>query len=239
MNPYRRVHPILLLAGVSATALTLILILDSLSILGMGQDDVATAASMPFRVDLHAPPQVQVGDAVHGTPYFRVEPHWMDNFGERHCEECMMVEFTPRGKGYVGAAFLTNETYDFSEAKRAVFFVMGENGGEEVSFSFAGKDIPAKEKAARAAAGELGTVFQDQEFAVTTKEVKLEQDIQRYEVSLEGLDPDKIKDVKYPFGFQVGPNDEPKTVRFYITGVFIDTVETKRPTPTETDTASN
>lgn len=239
MKPYRRVHPILLLAVVSAIALTLILILDSNSILGIGQDNVTTAASMPFRVDLHVPPQVQVGDAVYGSPYFRVEPHWMDNFGERHCEECMMVEFTPRGNGYVGAAFLADKIYDFSEAKRAVFFVMGENGGEEVSFSFAGRDIPAKEKASRAAAGALGSIFQDQEFAVTTKAIKLDKDLHRYEVSLEGLDPDKMKEAKYPFGFQIDPKDEPKTIRFYITGVFIDTVETKRPTPAETDTASN
>lgn len=228
-------HPVLLLAIISAAALTLLVGGNLLAGTPLvGQENVATAASLPFRVDLHEPPDVKVGDAVYGNPYFRVEPHWMDNFGERHCEECMMVEFTPRGQGFVGAAFLADKVYDFSEAKRAVFFVMGENGGEEVAFGFVGTDKTANGKPViNNPANATEEIFVDQEFGVKTKKITLEKDLQRYEVSLEGVDPDMMKQTKYPFGFHVGPKSDSSTVRFYITGVFIDTEETKRPVPLE------
>jgi hypothetical protein len=228
MGRYPRVHLVLPLAIVSAiiSVIAAIMIVDADPIIGMNQRNVATAASMPFTVDIHVPPAVEAGDAVFGAPHFRVEPHWMDNFGERHCEECMMIEFTPRGKGYAGGAFLADKIYDFSEAKRVVFFVMGEKGGEEVVFSFAGADMPPRNAAAK-------DIFQNQEFGVMTKKVTLTDDLKRYEVSLEGADPNIMKQVKYPFAFQIDSNDKPTTVRFYITGVFIDTIETSRPMPTE------
>lgn len=220
-------HPVLLLAIISAAALTLLVGGNLLAGIPLGgQENIATAASLPFRVDLHEPPDVKVGDATHGNPYFRVEPHWMDNFGERHCEECMMVEFTPRGQGVAGAAFLADKIYDFSEAKRVVFFAMGENGGEEVTFGFIGIDKLAENKIAK-------DVFVSQEFGVKTEKIKLEKDLKRYEVSLEGVELEKLEQTKYPFGFQIGPKSDSSTVRFYITGVFIDTEETKRPIPVE------
>ena len=41
------------------------------------------ASRLPYFVDVHNEPQLKAGDASLGTPYFRIYPHWMDNFGER------------------------------------------------------------------------------------------------------------------------------------------------------------
>ena len=83
------VHPILPLAIVSAmiSVIMAIIIVDTDYVIGANQNNVATAANMPFAVDIHVPPSIEAGDAVFGAPHFRVELHWMDNFGERHCEE--------------------------------------------------------------------------------------------------------------------------------------------------------
>ena len=147
--PSLKVPPVFLIAVVAAVISSIILasaFVGGSSIAPQAQ--VATAASMPFPVDIHTEPKVKTGDATLSSPYFRLETHWMDNFGERHCEECTMIEYTPGQKGFAAAAYLSDQVYDFSGAKRIVFFAMGEGGGEKVKFSFAGKDVPADSKAA-------------------------------------------------------------------------------------------
>src|SRR5262245_29272140 len=64
------------------------------------------ARSLPYNVDVHDEPKVRAGDAALGIPHFRVYPHWMDNFGERHCEECTMIEYmAPSPQGQAGVAY--------------------------------------------------------------------------------------------------------------------------------------
>lgn len=190
-------------------------------------EQVAVAANLPFELDLHAEPKLKVGDATLSSPIFRLETHWMDNFGEMHCEECTMVEYIPGQSGFAGAAYATDQITNFGQAKKAVFFVMGENGGEKVTFRFAGKDAqgPIAGKA-------LDKVFDKQQFAVTTKELSLKKGSwQRLEVSLDNAD---LANVKYPFAFQLTPppNDATK-VRFFIKGVTFDTEPAINPLPVE------
>ena len=90
---------------------------------------------------------------------------------------------------------------------------MGEGGGEKVKFSFAGKDVPADSKAA-------DKIFEKRQFGVKSKEVTLKNDWQRFEVSLEGAD---LKNVKYPFAFEMSPSKDVSKVRIYLHGVTIDT----------------
>ncbi len=212
--PSLKVPPVFLIAAVAAVISSIILasaFVGGSSIAPQAQ--VATAASMPFPVDIHTEPKVKTGDATLSSPYFRLETHWMDNFGERHCEECTMIEYTPGQKGFAAAAYLSDQVYDFSGAKRIVFFAMGEGGGEKVKFSFAGKDVPADSKAA-------DKIFEKRQFGVKSKEVTLKNDWQRFEVSLEGAD---LKNVKYPFAFEMSPSKDVSKVRIYLHGVTIDT----------------
>jgi hypothetical protein len=207
-----------LVVAAAAVATASIFLNGNLS--GENEQNVATAASLPYRTDLHAKPKVLVGDAAQGAPYFRVETHWMDNFGERHCEECTMIEYSAGLKGTAGAAYAADKIYDFSQAKKAIIFVMGQNGGEKVSFSFAGKDMPA---GAKIAADKMNLISGRIQFPVTTKEITLENDWQRIEVPLEGVSLDKTK---YPFAFQVNPDSDSK-VRFYISEVYFDSKPVK------------
>lgn len=195
------------------------------------QEQVAAAATLPFAVDLHTAPELKAGDAALSSPTFRLETHWMDNFGETHCEECTMVEYIPGQAGFAGAAYVAANAADFGQAKKVVFFAMGENGGEKVTFKFAGKDKQANANGNGKAAKEKDKVFDKQDFAVRAKDVALKNSWQRYEVPLDKVD---LKNVKYPFAFEMTPppNDAGK-VRFYLKGVTFDTEPPKKPIPVE------
>lgn len=222
--PGPRASPIILLAIAAVASGMILAIMFAGGSSVAPQAQVATAATMPFSVDLHTEPKVKTGDATLSSPYFRLETHWMDNFGERHCEECTMVEYVPGQKGFAAAAYLSDQVYDFSGAKRVVFFAMGDVGGEKVKFSFAGKDVPADSMAP------ADKIFEKRQFAVKSKEVTLENDWQRFEVSLEGTD---LKNVKYPFAFELSPTKDVSKVRFYLHGVTIDSEPANRPLPAD------
>ena len=223
--PSLKASPIFLLAALAAVTLSIVLASALVSGSPISQQpQVATAANMPFPVDIHTEPKVKTGDATLSSPYFRLETHWMDNFGERHCEECTMIEYTPGQKGFAAAAYVSNKTYDFTGAKRVVFFAMGDAGGEKVTFSFAGKDMAANSSVP------TDNAFEKRQFAVKAKELTLKNDWQRFEVSLDGAD---LKNVKYPFAFQMNPAKDVSKVRIYLHGVTIDTEPAQRPLPLE------
>ena len=213
--PTLRAPQVFLLTATTAAVLSIIVLSAFVSGSSIApQAQVATAASLPFPVDIHTEPKVKTGDATLSSPYFRLETHWMDNFGERHCEECTMIEYTPGQKGFAAAAYVSDQTYDFTGAKRVVLFAMGDLGGEKVTFSFAGKDIASGSNVP------TDKIFEKRQFAVKTKEVTLKNDWQRFEVSLEGAD---LKNVKYPFAFEMSPSKDVSKVRIYLHGVTIDT----------------
>lgn len=229
-----RAYPVLLGAIAAAAVIASVLLAAVLAngnyaLLAPGpQEQVATAATLPFAVDLHAAPDLRTGDAALSSPTFRLETHWMDNFGERHCEECTMVEYIPGQAGFAGAAYVVANAADFGQAKKVVFFAMGEKGGEKVTFKFAGKD---KKPGANENTKAKDKVFDKQEFAVKVQDIVLKDTWQRYEIPLDKVN---LKNVKYPFAFEMTPppNDAGK-IRFYLNGVTFDTEPAKKPIPVE------
>lgn len=188
----------------------------------------ATAASLPFLVDVHTEPKLKVGDAEAGSSYLQINPHWMDNFGEMGCEECTMIEYKVGPKGFAGAAYQSEEPLNFKDAKKVRFFAMGEKGGEKVKFGVGGID---EEKAAKdtgqdkskskqqnpssqvsPAAGN-SNVFKNAKFRAITEEVTLKADWTRYEISVEGFD---LSSVDYPFGFIISQSGGASKERIFL-----------------------
>ena len=51
------------------------------------------------------------------------------------CEACQLIQYIPGTKGVSGTSYKSNSPLDLTGAKRIVFFVKGELGGETVQFS--------------------------------------------------------------------------------------------------------
>jgi hypothetical protein len=125
-----------------------------------------------------------------------------------------------------GIAYQSDIPIDLTGAKRIKFFVMGEKGGEKVTFMAIGKDI-AKGKTSKATG-----IFENQHFSIVTQKLTLTDKWTRIEIPLDGKD---ISAVKYPFALQVDSqdsNDNNNTknhsgdiARFYIKNIIIDTEE--------------
>lgn len=190
------------------------------------------ASRLPYFVDVHDEPKLKAGDASLGTPYFRIYPHWMDNFGERHCEECTMVEYLAAGpNGQAAVAYQSDTLLDLTGAKRIKFFAMGEYGGEKVSFMAVGKDSKwdsASEKA-------MG-IFKDKQFGIATQKVTLKDTWTRFEIS---LDDQEMSAIQYPFAFQIdGDSVTHGKVRLYLKNIVIDSEEPQAPIPTNATSIS-
>lgn len=169
----------------------------------------ATAASLPFLVDVHTEPKIKVGDAEVGSAYLKINPHWMDNFGEMGCEECTMIEYKVGPQGFAGAAYESDEPLNFKDAKKVRFFAMGEKGGEKVKFGVGGidqaangnnqdKSKPSNQQNSQSAGSANSNAFKNVKFGAITEEVTLKSKWTRYEIPVEGLD---LTNVDYPFGF--------------------------------------
>jgi len=137
-------------------------------------------------------PSVFVGESANQVAF----EHWID--AEIHCEDCLRLVM-PRTGDKVGVAFSSTENYNFEEATKVSFYVMpGEEGGETLSFRAVGNDrdnsnstnIPADD------------LFVDQEFALTSQNVTLNQSWNYFEISLDGVQ-EKLTSVKYPFAFEL------------------------------------
>ena len=185
------------------------------------------ASRLPYFVDVHDEPKVKAGDASLGTPYFRIYPHWMDNFGERHCEECTMIEYSAAGPHRQAAvAYQSDTLLDLTGAKRIKFFAMGEYGGEKVSFMAAGKDVNSK---GDLASDRATSIFKDKKFDIATQKVTLKDTWTRFEISLDDQD---MSAVQYPFAFQIdGDGVTNGKVRVYLKNVIIDSEESQAPIP--------
>jgi hypothetical protein len=187
------------------------------------------ASRLPHFVDVHDEPKLKAGDASLGTPYFRIYPHWMDNFGERHCEECTMIEYSAAGPNRQAAvAYQSDTLLDLTGAKRIKFFAMGEYGGEKVSFMGAGKDIKIDSKADLASDKAMG-IFKDKQFGIATQKVTLKDTWTRFEISLDGQE---MSAIQYPFGLQIdGDSVTQGKVRLYLKNIVIDTEAPVEPIP--------
>jgi hypothetical protein len=107
-----------------------------------------------------------------------------------NCEMCQVIKYIPGPIGKAGIAYGSAQVLDLSGAKRVVFFVRGELGGEKVAFVALGK--PSNSSLVSP------NIFSNLNFAVISKNITLTSDWQRFQLSLSSSDP---IDVTYPFGF--------------------------------------
>lgn len=187
------------------------------------------ASRLPHFVDVHDEPKLKAGDASLGTPYFRIYPHWMDNFGERHCEECTMIEYSAAGPNRQAAvAYQSDKLLDLTGAKRIKFFAMGEYGGEKMSFMAAGKDVQKGSKV-DSASEKAKDIFKDKKFGIATQKVTLKDTWTKFEISLDGQE---MSAIQYPFGLQIdGDSVTHGKVRLYLKNIVIDSEAPQEPIP--------
>ena len=144
----------------------------------------AAAQKAPYKVDHHLKINEKAGDPL------RIVDNIND--GEQHCEmTCKYIEYQPGGQGKAALAFVSSTPVDLSGAKKVTFFLMGENGGEKVKVKIAGKNPGA---------GVKGDELLKEKFELSSGDITLPNDWQRYEVPLDGVD---LKNVKAPFGMDV------------------------------------
>jgi hypothetical protein len=147
--------------------------------------------------------------------------HWIDN--DIHCEDCLRLEIPNNGKK-AGAAFSSDgAVYNFEGAKKMRFYVMGEEAGAKVNFKAVGNDKAkategnAVNNSSKNKSGSANDLFKDQEFALTSQNVTLNQTWGYFEMGLEGA-PQKLDKVKYPFAFEV-VQGKGKTTIVYLKGI--------------------
>jgi PKD repeat protein len=144
--------------------------------------------------------------------------HWIDN--DIHCEDCLRLDIPNNGKK-AGAAFSSDgAVYNFEEAKKIRFYVMGEEAGAKVNFKAVGND-----KGNNAGGGGNNNnssnnkdLFTNQEFALTSQNVTLNQTWNYLEMNLEGVQQ-KLTNVKYPFGLEVAQGKGQATTIIYVKGI--------------------
>jgi hypothetical protein len=163
-------------------------------------------------------PSILVGESAKGIKF----QHWIDN--DKHCEDCLRLEIPNNGKK-AGAAFSSDgAVYNFEGAKKIRFYAMGEEPGAKVDFKAVGNDKgkttgggmnnSLKNNNKNASSNDL---FKDQEFALTSQNVTLNQTWSYFEMGLEGAQQ-KLSKVKYPFAFEVGQG-KGKTTILYLKGI--------------------
>jgi hypothetical protein len=160
-------------------------------------------------------PTVLVGESAKGIKF----QHWIDN--DIHCEDCLRMEIPNNGKK-AGAAFSNEAGYNFDGAKKIKFYAMGEEEGAKVKFKAVGKD---KAQTPGGAANDSSKnnnnnqdLFKNQEFALTSQNVTLNQTWGYMEMNLQGVPTEKLKNVKYPFAFEV-EQGKGKTTILYLKGI--------------------
>src|SRR5215213_828985 len=149
--------------------------------------------------------------------------HWIDN--DIHCEDCLRLEIPNNGKK-AGAAFSSDgAVYNFEGAKKMRFYAMGEEAGAKVNFKAVGND-KAKTTGGNAVNNSSNNkngaanndLFKDQEFALTSQNVTLNQTWGYHEMSLEGAQQ-KLSKVKYPFALEVEQGKGKTTTIIYVKGI--------------------
>src|SRR5918993_966888 len=97
---------------------------------------IANAIGKDLMLDVSPPlhPSILVGESAKQISF----QHWIDN--EIHCEDCLRLDIPNNGKK-AGAAFSSNgAVFNFEEAKKITFYVMGEEAGAKVNFKAVGND---------------------------------------------------------------------------------------------------
>ena len=157
-------------------------------------------------------PSVIVGESAKGTKF----QHWIDN--EIHCEDCLRLEIPNNGKK-AGAAFSSDGTvYNFEGAKKIKFYAMGEEAGAKVNFKAVGNDKGNNLGGGTNNPSMNKDLFTNQEFALSSQNVTLNQTWGYLEMGLEGAEQ-KLGKVKYPFGLEVDQGKGKTTTIIYLKGI--------------------
>lgn len=127
------------------------------------------------------------------------------------CDFCNRIEYTPGQEKKAGIAYRADES-DLKGYQRIVFFARGQQGGEIVSFIAIGRISSGLNS-------NKMDYFPYQDFAITTKNVTLEDFWKRYEIS---LNETQLGSITHPFGFVItGHKPEVREI-FYLKGVTFD-----------------
>jgi hypothetical protein len=157
-------------------------------------------------------PSTVVGESAKGTKF----QHWIDN--EIHCEDCLRLEIPNNGKK-AGAAFSSDgAVYNFEGAKKIKFYAMGEEAGAKVNFKAVGNDKGNNLGGGNNNPSMNKDLFTNQEFAVSSQNVTLNQTWGYLEMGLEGAEQ-KLGKVKYPFGLEVDQGKGKPTTIIYLKGI--------------------
>ncbi len=147
-----------------------------------------------------------------------IDPESIDP--DDNCEFCFRIEYIPSEMDHAGAVLKANKKFDLGDAERMVFFAKGEGGGEEVTFSAAGKHTD-----------KVAGIASEKElmFAFKSEKIKLEKEWQRYEIDLSNAD---LKDITHGFGFDVAKSKVAgKSVVILIKGITYDSITTTNSLP--------
>ena len=153
-------------------------------------------------------PSVIVGTSANSINF----QHWIDQ--EIHCEDCLRLAIPNNGEN-IGVAFSNAIGYNFEEAKKIGFLVSPdvEQEGATVSFRAVGNDNNNSTSSVSA-----DDPFKNQEFAVTSQNVTLNQTWNYFEMSLDGVQSE-LNNVKYPFAFEVEEGTGSETTILYLKGI--------------------
>ena len=123
-------------------------------------------------------------------------------------ESAHTIQYAHAALGFAGIAYEADKNYDLSAAQRVVFFAKGQNGGENVTFGAVGRNDNTA--ISNDTAETLGSAFNNQNFTLISEDVSLVNDWRRYQISLEGVDLERIS---HPFAFIVNevPGQESTT----------------------------
>ena len=151
-------------------------------------------------------PSVLVGEAANGIKFL----HWIDQ--DINCEDCLRLQIPDTGDN-IGVAFSNQVGYNFEGAKKITFFVMDQEGGVNVQFKAVGND---KENGTTVN-DSADNLFKNQDFALTSQNVTLNQTWSYFEMSLDEVQPE-LNNVKYPFALEVTQGNGAPII-LYIKGI--------------------
>lgn len=185
---FLKVRPYLLLALVAAGAIAVLSLSGiftngnfGFAILNGSTDHAAHAANagkFPTFIDQVYKEKIIDNQALYGIQSIIVHDDWVNS--EISCEFCTRIEYHPGQTGVPQFAYASQNTLDYTAAKKISFYVKGENGGEMVKFKAAGK-VPTSSSTASQQKVEPN---QNIRYDVATKPVSLDKNWKRLEIDL-------------------------------------------------------
>ena len=164
--------------------------------------------------------RVREGDAINDIRSFIVTENFIDD--ENNCSFCTRFEYTPGDTGVAGFAYMDEKGFDLTNAKRVTFYVTGLSGDAEIKFMVAGKNSNTNSSGSE--------IFKNQKFAKTTQRMSLSKLRQGIQIDVSDSD---LKDITYPFAFELMKGKNPGKIVFYLNMVAYDTKPAYNPVPTE------